>query len=89
METSVSQNIADGKYKNPLPFGPGAEAKHAYRLKESETITQFWKDVREEFGLKESNWKHERMLSLAWEHGHSSGLHEVLMWVEELYELVV
>ena len=86
MDTSVAQNIVNGKYKNNVPYTKDTRA--AYGAEEGRLLKLFWDDVREEFDLDPNNSKHERMLSIAWDRGHSSGLHEVLYHVEELAELV-
>lgn len=86
---SVQQKINSGAYKNDLPYGPDAATRNAWRASESMQVAQFWADVEEEFDSKRFHpiqWS--KLCSLAWDYGHSSGLSEVLSYVEELVSLL-
>lgn len=61
---------------------------NAYRKSEDDGLKQFKEDLAEEFGVS-SHPKKDKLYSLAWEYGHSSGLMEVYNYYSELVELLV
>jgi hypothetical protein len=66
-------------YKNPLPYGPSAEAKVAYRDKEGELHGQFMTDLGAYLVSEGVPAQYVGKVSYAaWEDGHSSGYSEVL-----------
>lgn len=86
---SVAKNISDHKYEvtdlDLHEIGSGRE----WRDREAQLVRQFWLDVALEFhaeNFPRRQW--ERMTELAWEQGHSGGLHQVLNELIELIELI-
>lgn len=61
--------------------------REAYREDEAKKLAQFRQDALEECGLL-NHPKASKIYSFAWEHGHSSGLYDVLYWLTELADLV-
>lgn len=59
-----------------------------YRQKQNECHAQFRKDALEYAGIDAMHPKADRAFSMAWDRGHSSGLHEVVQNLEELAELL-
>lgn len=61
---------------------------NAYRKSEDDGLKQFEKDLAEDFGVS-SHPNKDKLYSLAWNYGHSSGLMEVYNYYSELVELLV
>ncbi len=59
-----------------------------YRERQENLNEEFRVDVLEEYGLTEHP-KADKVYTMAWDHGHSSGYYEVAQWVSELAELVL
>jgi hypothetical protein len=63
-------------------------ALDAYRL-ETQRLTDEFKEELERMYLHDpENPKKDLLFEKAWSHGHSSGLHEVESWYDDLSELV-
>lgn len=77
------------KYKVTVPYGKyNTPEGKLYREEESRLMKQFKQDMFEELGI-ENNPKREILFRIAWEYGHSYGLHEVFSYAEELVELII
>lgn len=63
------------------------EKRKEYWREDGLLFSQFKCDLEAENGMAD-NPKREALFSKAWEHGHSSGLCDVLFWYEDLLELV-
>ena len=63
------------------------EGQRLYREEETRLMALFYKDAIDDVGLT-GHPKADKAYSLAWEHGHASGLYEVHSWLQELAELV-
>ena len=59
-----------------------------WNVKQAELETQFSIDALADVGLTDHP-KADKCFSFAWEHGHSSGYHEVYYWLEEIAELML
>jgi len=85
---SVAENIKNGVYVPKLDY---KEDRMAYRLFYTDLYrlerTVFEADLAEEFSFTDHP-KRDKLFSLAWSHGHSSSLSEVLMYYEEFSELL-
>lgn len=83
----VQQKINAGAYKNDVPYTKDTRAEYSKR--EAELLAQFWGDVEAEYREpwhRQAQW--DRMTAFAWDHGHASGLNDVLYWMNELVELI-
>lgn len=86
---SVSKNISDRKYEVSADDLRKINGDRSWRDREAQLVRQFWMDVALEFhaeNFPRSQW--ERMTELAWEQGHSGGLHQVLNELIELIDLI-
>ena len=63
------------------------KARAEYNKAESAMIDQFKRDALDDLGLL-NHPKADLLFSKAWEHGHSSGLHEVYSWMDDLSDLI-
>lgn len=93
----VYDRIIQGHYKNSIPYPEPKgfvastdrlDALRKYREGESAAITRFRADAIEAVGLK-GHPKADMAYSMAWSRGHSSGLTEVLINLDELAELLL
>lgn len=80
-------NLRDGVYDNPLPCPRIRDGRREYRQKEREIQEEFKQDLFKAYKV-ENNPKKDRCYALAWEHGHSSGLFEVLSYFDDLVDLI-
>ena len=64
---------------------PGARA--AYDAREAEIHETFRQDLFEDLGITD-NPKRDRLYSIAWSQGHSSGFHEVYNYAQDLVDLI-
>ena len=62
-------------------------ARQAYGAETARLIQLFQDDLFEEYGVTD-NPKRFKAYDLAWEHGHSSGLSEVVSFFEDLVDLI-
>ena len=62
-------------------------ARQAYGAENARLIRLFQDDLFEENGVTD-NPKRFKAYDLAWEHGHSSGMSEVVLFFEELVDLI-
>lgn len=100
MEINVRYNISHGFYKNPItwdsPYGwtrvidgqPKPSSQEEFREESRKIKKAFRADLLKQYGV-ESHPKAERCFALAWEHGHASGLEEVMGYFEEFVELLL
>lgn len=90
---TVSENLAEGKYTNNLPFGGDRkqpdwqEVRAAYNAENERVLALFRADLEAEYGTANYS-KRDKLYALAWEYGHSSGLNEVAMYYDELCDIV-
>lgn len=63
-------------------------ARNAYNAETRRLEDEFKADALEETGLA-GHPKADKAYDLAWSHGHGSGLHEVLGWLEEYADLLL
>jgi hypothetical protein len=86
----IRKRIVAGEYNVPFPKEAESDQKvreewrKAHRRKSE---VEFEKDLAEAFGVVQHQ-KRERLFALAWEHGHASGLSDVLSFYEDFVELV-
>lgn len=66
------------------------EREGPIRYNETEQYLEslFWRDAFEELGIPLNHPKADKLKSLAWDHGHSSGYSEVFYWLTELSDLI-
>ena len=62
-------------------------AINAYQAENARLIEKFKRDLFEELGISDHP-KREKLYSLAWELGHSTGFSEVVSYAEQLSELL-
>lgn len=93
---SVRDNIESGVYNNMLPWAKTGEAREAYRAEDRRIREKFRADLENEYGIREAlgslritQAKADRLWSLAWDHGHSGGLNEVVGFYEDFVDLVL
>lgn len=90
MSVSVSQNIADGKYKNRLPYvsrKENVDGWTAYHAEERRLDALFRADLEAEHGLA-GHPKADKLFHLAWEAGHASGFSDVEYHYSTMAELL-
>ena len=63
------------------------QARIDYNREDNRLIELLQRDLEVEHGLT-NNPKRGKLWSKAWDHGHSSGLSEVVCWYEDLAELI-
>lgn len=73
-------------YEKEMAEYPALRA--AYNADEARLLAQFKADLEAEYGVV-GHPKADKLYALAWEHGHSAGLTEVVHYYEEFVELVV
>jgi hypothetical protein len=92
----IRNKIAAGFYQYPAPEVPDSIVNRKdpnYKVfvrecyKEQAMKALFLQDVLKSLGLQDHP-KGDKLISLAWEYGHSAGLEEVLSYAEELSELL-
>lgn len=82
----VRDKISTGQYENKRSYNQDPEA---WRLRNRQLEDQFWADVREQFDAeKYDQAKWTKLCQIAWDEGHSYGYSEVLIWIEQLLELI-
>jgi hypothetical protein len=59
----------------------------AWRKKHAENQSKFQDDLEQEFGTS-GHPKASNLFSLAWDYGHSSGLHEVYAYYNDMVDLL-
>lgn len=64
------------------------EKKRIYEVARKEKDDEFWKDAFEEIGISQSHPKAEKLRSLAYERGHSSGYSDIYNELSDLAELI-
>lgn len=77
-------------FPSMLAFGSREDfhiARRAWRAQKRDLEVQFRKDLQAVLGLSDHP-KGELLVRLAWDHGHSYGLQEVVNEAEELAELL-
>jgi hypothetical protein len=62
--------------------------KYYYVISRRFSRDEFETDVHEAFNGKENNPKFQKAYNLAWEEGHSNGYTEVLLYLQDLMELI-
>jgi hypothetical protein len=89
------QGSIETKYRNqvPYPIAPRRtpeyrEGMQKYREGEQKRVSQFRADLEKAFGF-EKHPKRNLLWDKAWEHGHGSGLHDVLYYYEEFAQFVL
>lgn len=83
----IDKAIEDEKYKHLEGYGlVSAKIADGY-YKDNSSLRRFEEDLYKAFDV-ENNPKREKCFSLAWEHGHSAGYHEVLNYFSEFVELI-
>lgn len=95
METkTVWDKLNEGVYKSKLLYdiGSGSEeerrAMHrAYNTARLEVELEFKTDLFAYYGVS-NNSKAEKAYSIAWEHGHSAGFHDVACFFGDIVELI-
>ena len=60
-----------------------------YREQKNSKYSLFKKDALEYCGISIDHNKADRAFGMAWERGHSSGLHDVIHELEELSDLII
>lgn len=73
----VTKRLLNNHYRNTLPYGNNfSPERTAYQVEEARLYQEFKDDAISAHGLT-GHPKAERAFSLAWEDGHSAGMHEV------------
>lgn len=95
---TVSEKIQNGDYRNTKEYpdlnlrktNPDVwnEIKRQYLTEDKRLINQFKGDLEEEFHMTNHALK-ENIFNLAWEQGHSGGLHEIMIHYEDLYTSLI
>jgi flagellar biosynthesis/type III secretory pathway protein FliH len=80
-------NLAQVKAQYEADFEAYKQQKRQHSASEQEGIARLRRDLEAEYGMV-GNAKADRLWRKAWEHGHSSGLEEVVQWYDDLWELV-
>lgn len=75
------------KEKVEEAFHRNQEIRKAYNDKAAELREQFKKDLFEYYGIS-NNPKREKAYSYCWDHGHSSGIHEIANMMADIVELI-
>jgi len=87
----IYQNIRDGKYVVKdvpyVPYGEDKEKHMAWRKEEGRLIDLFYADVKEELGITD-NPKADKLMSKAWDKGHSGGLWDVYIEAQDMVDLI-
>lgn len=81
---SVRKNLENGAYKSKLDYNAN---RLLYSKDEGRLCEVFRLDLLEENGVS-YHPKADKVWQLAWAHGHSAGLYEVLYYFEEFVELI-
>lgn len=84
--TVVGLKARRAKYEDEVKEN-GKHINDAYRVDEQRLKQDFREDMAKEEGVF-GHSKEPKLFNLAWEHGHSSGLSEVLNYYQEFVELV-
>ena len=85
----IRKNIKEGKYNSKFIAKDATPEKwEKYRNKKLKHKNQFQNDLETVFGLS-NNWKKDLLFNLAWEHGHSNGWWEVVIYYQEFSELLI
>lgn len=87
---TVREKLTAGLYKNTKPFVSITKSRdgwEAYKNEEARINEQFSKDLAAEHGIT-GHPKEAKLMALAWEHGHSCGLSEVVNYYEQFVELL-
>ena len=79
------KQYADDLEKYNVDYEEYKTARTEYGLQLNQRKEEFRNHLRGDYGLSQTQfdilWNH------AWDHGHSSGLHEVYYWFNEFYEM--
>lgn len=91
---SIREQIAAGKYNNKVPYPdrklPAQELHSklkAYHAGADVARAEFRVDLESEYHMSHHP-KADKLWNLAWEHGHSSGLVDVVHYYEDFLELI-
>lgn len=86
---SVVTRIVTDQYEAKVPhIRHGQPGREEYLRSRDEGEASFKRDALEAVGLKDHP-KAEKAWELAWDMGHSSGFHEVLVTLNDLAKLVL
>jgi len=99
----LCEKVREGAYQSKLP-DPGVDTteklsdeeyqkmKKAYRKDDWRLYNEFKDDCRayieDELGKKITNEQFTAVFTRAWDEGHSSGYHEVVIYLDELMDIV-
>ncbi len=87
---TVREKLAAGHYKNAKPFASISRDRamyDAYCHEQARLESEFRLDLSVEHGVA-GHHKETKLWELAWEHGHSCGLSEVVNYYEQFVELL-
>jgi hypothetical protein len=95
IEKDIFQRIKDGEWDlAPRPRLTKENKDNGYRTlidewykTNSKIMVDFQNAVMEHIGLTGYH-REDKLFCLAWEHGHSEGLHNVVHWAEELAQII-
>lgn len=96
-EELFEEKLHGSYYKNDLPFPSLKDCdgdmlvrdqkRAQYRERERIIYSMFKRDALEALGVSDHP-KVDKLWTLAWEHGHASGFHDVWSWLNELVVLI-
>lgn len=84
VHATVYEKACRGDYNSKLPYKADREA---YRIDQQRLNALFQYDLEVEHGV-ENNPKKDKLFSIAWSQGHSSGWAEVALHYDEMADLI-
>jgi hypothetical protein len=90
MTMDIYEKISANYYSTKLPYVTNSKdpvGHDAYNYDQYRLDVEFKRDALEYVGLT-NHPKRNKVWSMAWDHGHSSGWSEILYWIVEFSELL-